>query len=235
MPVTSAEVPMNCTRLLPLSVAGGLVMLASALTGAPEKADAENPFQKKLLQVTKNYKSWGRVDDEARWAPLDCRAPNPAKVRFSASPDADTHGQKLYSLFAKDRRAYITVGDKTEVAVGQVVVKESWLPEEVKDQKLDSPHRIETTPPGGPPFSHKLSDDQFDPYAEKDGKLYKASKPAGLFVMMKLYPNTEGTDNGWVYGTLSADGKEVTAAGKLESCMKCHQDAKHDRLFGLSR
>jgi hypothetical protein len=226
---------MSHARLLLLALTGGLAMLASALTGAPVKSEAEKPFQEKLLQVARDYKSWGRVDDEARWAPLDCRAPNPAKVRFSASPDADTHGQKLYSLFAKDRRSYVSLGDKTKVAVGQVVVKESWLPEEVKDQKLDRPHRIETTPPGGPPFSHKLSDGQFDPYAEKDGKVYKAAKPAGLFVMMKLDPDTEGTDNGWVYGTLSADGKEVTAAGMLDSCMKCHQDAKHDRLFGLSR
>jgi hypothetical protein len=65
--------------------------------------------------------------------------------------------------------------------------------------------------------------------------VYKAAKPAGLFVMMKLDPKTPGTDAGWVYGTLSADGKAVTAAGKVESCMKCHQDAKHDRLFGPAK
>jgi hypothetical protein len=223
-------------RLLLLAVAGGLAMLASALTGAPVKSEAEKPFQKELLQVANDYKTWGRIDDELRWAPFLCRSPLPGRARFSASPDADTHGQKIYSLFAKDRKAYVTLGDAKEVAVGQVIVKESWVPEEVKDPKFDRPHQIETTPPGGPPFSHKLSDgDHFDPFVEKDGKLYKASKPAGLFVMIKLASKTEGTDNGWVYGTLSADGKEVTAAGKVESCMKCHQDAKHDRLFGLSR
>jgi hypothetical protein len=53
--------------------------------------------------------------------------------------------------------------------------------------------------------------------------------------MFKLDPKTPGTDEGWVYGTVSADGKQVTSAGRVESCMRCHQKAPHDRLFGLPK
>src|SRR5436190_351218 len=69
--------------------------------------------------------------------------------------------------------------------------------------------------------------------ARKGDKLFKATKQADLFIMFKLDPKTPGTDNGWVYGTVTPDGKTVTSAGRVESCMKCHQDAKADRLFGL--
>jgi hypothetical protein len=51
--------------------------------------------------------------------------------------------------------------------------------------------------------------------------------------MFKLDPKTPGTDEGWVYGTVTADGKTVTSAGRVASRMKCHQEAPHDRLFGL--
>lgn len=54
----------------------------------------------------------------------------------------------------------------------------------------------------------------------------------GLFVMLRLDPSTPGTDNGWVYGTLDAEGKTVTSAGKVETCMGCHIDAGASRMFG---
>ena len=218
---------MTRSRLSLLAVTAGLVLIAAGLPAAPVK-DPEEPFHKELLQAAKDYKAWGRVDDDPRWAPFDCRMPDPALARFSASKDADTHGQKLYSLFAKDRTAYVKLRGDRPVAVGQVVVKESWVPEEtaeVRPGEID-PAKVTRTKgtPGG---------DRFYPYATRGDKVFKASKPAGLFVMMKLDPKTPGTDVGWVYGTISADGKTVTAAGKVESCMKCHRDAKHDRLFGL--
>jgi hypothetical protein len=54
----------------------------------------------------------------------------------------------------------------------------------------------------------------------------------GLFVMVKLDPKTEGTDEGWIYGCVSPAG-EITAAGKIASCARCHALAKHERLYGL--
>jgi hypothetical protein len=144
-----------------------------------------------------------------------CRAPMPAQARFSKSSDETTHGQKLYSLFAKDRNAYLGAPAKP-APVGQILVKQSWLPEEVKDKS-------------SPRGTDKLD---FNPYVQRDGKLYKATKLAGLYIMMKLDPKTPGTDDGWLYGTVAADGETVTSAGCVESCMKCHE-TKKERLFGL--
>jgi hypothetical protein len=74
-----------------------------------------------------------RVDDEFRWAPGLCRRPNPGRARTSASLDDQTHGRKLYSLFARNRDEYLAVADDSPVAVGQVIVKQSWIPEEITD------------------------------------------------------------------------------------------------------
>jgi hypothetical protein len=232
MSKTSAEQSVHPIRLLVLAGLGGLALLASAMLAAPVTPEPGKPFEKELLRVAKDYKAWGRVDDEMRWAPFLCRMPEPGKPQFSASKDADTHGQKLYSLFAKDRNAYLQLGEKKAAAVGQVVVKESWVPEEVTDRKAADlgPKDVITGGPGS-----LVAGDHFFPYLGKGGKLFKASKLAGLFVMLKLDPKTEGTDTGWVYGTIGADLKTVTAAGKVETCMKCHESAKYDRLFWFAQ
>jgi hypothetical protein len=177
------------------------------------------PFHKELIEVGQIYHLMGRVDDEFFWAPFLCRAQSPGYARFSDSNDAETHGRKLYSLFARDRSAYMHLA-KNSQPVGQQIVKEVWLPREVKAG--DPPPKAEARGLGA-----------FYPYASRDGRLFKAEKVTGLFIMHKLDSKTPNTDEGWVYATLSADGKEVTAAGRLESCMSCHQKAKHDRLFGL--
>ncbi len=70
-------------------------------------------------------------------------------------------------------------------------------------------------------------------FATRDGKLYRKGAQAELFVLMKLDPSTEGTDRGWVYATVTPDRKRVTAAGRIETCMGCHEKAEHDRQFGL--
>ena len=219
---------MTRARLSLMALVATLVLPASRLPAEPAKSEDDKPFHKELLQVAKDYKTWGRVDDEARFGLLDCRMPEPAKAHVSASKDANTHGQKLYSLFAKEQFAYWALKGTTTVAVGQVVVKESWLAEEIKDAKPGKTDRKSIIVEG----TGKTAD-HFYPFATKDGKVFKATKPTGLFIMMKLDPKTPDTDEGWVYGTVSADLKTVTAAGKIESCMKCHQDAKNDRLFGL--
>jgi hypothetical protein len=56
---------------------------------------------------------------------------------------------------------------------------------------------------------------------------------AELFIMYKLDPETPDTDEGWVYGTVTGDGTAVISGGRLASCMSCHLEAPHDRLFGL--
>ena len=222
---------MTRARLSLLVVTSGLVLLGARVPADGPTPEADKPFHKELLQVAKDYKAWGRVDDEMRFAPYLCRMPDPGRAHVSTSKDTDTHGQKLYSLFAKDQRAYMMLGEKRTVAVGQVVVKESWVPEETTEVKPGGVDAKKVVLTG----DRTLKGDHFYPYATKGGKVFKASKPAGLFIMMKLDPKTPDTDTGWVYGTVSVDGKTVTAAGKVESCMKCHQDAKYDRLFWFSK
>jgi hypothetical protein len=142
----------------------------------------------RLLEVSAAYPSYGRVDDTARIATPLCRPPDPAPPRLSASRDPETHGRKLYYLYAKDHEAYRMVRDRAQ-PVGQVLVKESWIP--------------------------------------------GASRTRGpLFVMMKT--GEADSDAGWIYATMSPDGKTVTASGKIASCMECHQSERtKDRLFGV--
>ena len=236
---------MRSTSLLALLVGGTLLSLAPwtvALAPAPTEP-VGGPFDRELLRIAAEYKTWGRVDDEMRWSPELCRIPNPGLARFSASRDADTHGRKLYSLLTRQRGEYLKIGKEKSVKVGFAIVKQSWLPEEVADPKeipargIDRRKVVSTPGPRMPPKDdvYATFGDHFYPYAFKDDKCYKAAKQADLFIMFKLDSKTPGTDDGWVYGTVTPDGKKVTAAGRVASCMKCHQDAPHDRLFGLPR
>jgi len=201
--------------------------VAPAASPASPSADATPPsaqFAPRLLEIAREYTAWGRVDDELRWAPYLCRAPFPARLYVSASEDDASHGQKLYSLFAKDRDAY----KRRTSTPGQVLVKEAWRPERVADGAA-APYplgRARSSPPGN-------GGDEFVPYAKStEGEVFRAAQRAGLFIMYKLDPSTPETDGGWVYGTLTPAG-EVTSAGRVASCMGCHEKAPHDRLFGV--
>jgi len=196
-----------------------------------------------LLEIARTYEGFGRVDPrQLLWAPRYCQPPDsrPNTPALSASGDAETHGRKLYSLFVnmwpEDAEPLGSYTSKTASPVGQVIVKESWVPEVVTDPEakrepvVKKVKRTRTAADGSTePYEVK---DQFLPYAEKDGKWYRAAERGPLFVMMKLDPSTPGTDRGWVYGVVSPDGKEVQAVGRITSCMNCHEKAPHDRLFG---
>lgn len=237
--------------LVGLAFLAPLCVLAVPVKQPDKKAGGEE-FHTRLKQIAGEYLTYGRIDDEYRWAPYLCRMPNPGKPAFSESKDGATHGQKLYSLFVKHRRYYPGIKSGIEAPemrredrrghvpvinnVGQVIVKESWVPEEVKGkQKADIiVSRVEVKEDQKADIVTRKGrlEDHFSPFATRDGKRYHASKKAALFIMFKLDPTTPNTDKGWVYGTVSPDGKEVTSAGRVESCMKCHQ-TKEDRLFGL--
>ena len=92
--------------------------------------NAEDP---ELWLAAMRYESYGRVDDDLRWAPTMCRGPQDPPLRMSASTDSTTHGRKMYYLFAKDRLAYLRSGE-IDQPDGQVVVKESWLPGRQKEK-----------------------------------------------------------------------------------------------------
>ena len=111
---------------------------------------------------------------------------------------------------------------------------EAWLPEEVPAETRQVPILAKVQFQKGDtllerevltiPFAH-----------DTDGRLYHAVQKKDLFIMYKMDPKTPGTDEGWVYGTVTADGQRATSAGLVGSCMKCHQQAPHDRLFGVAR
>jgi hypothetical protein len=205
----------------------------------------DETLQAKLLMAAADYPNWGRVDDEMGWAPGLCRATLPGLARFSDSEDATTHGDKLYSLFARKRFDYLVVAGRMPSPFGQVVVKQSWVPEEVTDPE-ELPRgqgdidyaKVQRTSSPRAGRTHALDwggNDHFYPFARKGDKVFRAARQSDLFVMMKFDPSTPDTDAGWVYATLTPNGKTVTAAGRLESCMGCHRAAKTDRLFGLPK
>jgi len=56
-------------------------------------------------------------------------------------------------------------------------------------------------------------------------RLHQEAGP--LFIMLK-----SGGD--WIYATLTPHGKEVTAWGRLASCIECHEsESTRDRMFGV--
>ena len=94
---------------------------------APAAPMVNDAFARRAQAIAAEYTSWGRVDDDLRWAPTLCRIPTPGVAYMSASSDATTHGQKLYSVFVRHRDAYPAGPHGTD----QVVVKESWTAEPV--------------------------------------------------------------------------------------------------------
>lgn len=191
-------------------------------------------FEQELLAAARQFRKWTRVSDHANVAPARCSSPPPPGVHRSASGDTDTHGKKLYFLFAKDAPTYLalTTFESLEPAerdalvqklVGQVVVKQSWKAVEVSVASVPLVERKQYRD-RVPAEDHVIVGD----------KAYRTGMPSDLFVMLKLDAKTPGTDQGWVYGTVDFTGNTVTSSGCVASCMECHKDAPYDRLFGLS-
>lgn len=197
---------------------------ASPATPAAPTVELDPQFVPLIASAFREYKAWGRVDDEMRWAPWLCRMPLPGRARMSAAEDGE-HARKLYSVFAKQHDRYPLRADAapTPQPVGQVLVKESWHPEPV--EKADPSAELDL---GNKP----TSDDHFNPYARHGDRTFRAARIAGAYVVLKVAPETAGTDAGWVYGTVTPDGV-VTSAGRVASCMGCHVSARHERVFGL--
>ena len=156
-------------------------------TAEPAPPEPGRDFEDDLRHVSTVYKAWGPFDGFLRTAVVYCAAPGKGPVRYSQSTDSETHGNKLYYVYAKLRDSY-SPDPKGKTQIGQVLVKETWLPEETKQVEKSN--------------------------AGKALKIHTPGKPAGLFIMMKLDPKTPDTDEGWVYGTVSVEGT-VTSSGKV--------------------
>lgn len=170
-----------------------------------------------LDAIARGYLGWGAVDDETHWAPWLCRLPRPAGLHASEVEGGAGHASKLYRLFASARGAYLraTGQPSARASEGLVVVKESFVAEAA-------------------PADAALHDDrERDGWSQRDGRWYRRGAFAGLFVMARVARDAPDADRGWLYATVSADG-QVTAAGRIATCMGCHERAPHDRLFGLA-
>ncbi|MDZ4820235.1 MAG: cytochrome P460 family protein [Planctomycetota bacterium] len=229
----------------------------AAASAKPAATEINPEFEKRILSVAKQYKEWGRVEEQPQFANTLClparATEEPTKVQVSSSKDDATHGRKLYYLFSnriEDYRnrtsPYLAMLDippannqqyagtriqRQPLESGIAVVKESWKPEEIAADKVPTPR--ESAALTIPRIADKSAPRY--PYAQSNGKWYHAKEQAELFIMLKLDPKQfAGTDDGWIYATTTPDGKKVTAAGTIDSCVNCHREAKHDRLFGLN-
>ncbi|CAG0975584.1 hypothetical protein PLCT2_01600 [Planctomycetaceae bacterium] len=175
----------------------------------PERVLAANSdFSRELREVGKSYREFTRRGGPPKWSPGLCTVPPPTPV-LSTNNDEGAHGRKLYYLFVKDDASYESLGPGSlPQQSGQALVKESYFPCEV------------------------AKDDAGGWEMESKGKHYRRGQLYALFIMLKLDPTTPGTDQGWVYGTLTPDGEKVTSQGRVENCMSCHEDAPYERLFG---
>lgn len=194
--------------------------------GPPAAKADDSAHRAKLLEIAAKYKTYEKVSDRMRLAPVPCAPamlPTP-DYRLSRSDDEATHGRKLYILYAAKVdplfRSYtpeeFTINGKAAPSLtDQVIVKESWHAAAMKPNEKWPASAVAATGP--------------------DGKAYRKIGQGPLFVMYQTDPKDPLADDGWVYGTLTADGKTVTGVGRLENCMGCHQKAPHGRLFGLPK
>lgn len=184
---------------------------------APKQSVKKNPvdarFEKVIKDAVKGYEGFSLVTGQPKIAPTDCLMPGPFVRTSEASKQ---HGGKLYLLYARNADGLEYIKKDEPAKVGQTLVKEAWA--KVKGQQQGKTEASKRYPLG---------------LLHHDGKQdYHAGDSQGLFVMHKLAKGTEGTDLGWIYGTIDKNGR-VTGAGKMASCIKCHVDAANDRRFGL--
>lgn len=235
--------------VIPSSVIAASAPSASAFVVSSE-GDAgsalsiDPKFEADVLAVSSNYQAMTRADG-TWWAPEDCRAP--IHPSFVSKATSGGHGRKMYTLFVKDFDAYRALTPDVKVpasplgrpgptpdrgklgSFSQVIVKEAWTP-------------IAADAPPDACDNHMSS---YLAPVEMDGKKMRGCRLAGLFVMFEPKAR-EGTDAGWVYGTIQYERRaespqvgqswltsRVTGAGKIANCMGCHTKAPHGRLFGL--
>lgn len=171
-----------------------------------------------LREVAATYSRWALVDNTVGLAGADCTVGIRSGIRLGTADRSAAHADKVFLLYAYDvagyRRAVGAVHEdlgshRSEPRIAsrsdvlQVVVKESFA----------AVPRV----PGPGPESHEDA--------------YSRGERTGLFVLAKLADAPPGTDEGWIYGTVSPSG-DVVDAGVIEPCVGCHRQ-QPERLFGL--
>jgi hypothetical protein len=250
----------------------------SGMSAPPKK---EGEFDARLKEVAKEYRTWGRVDDQNRLVLSDCSPPaipstdgtaNWSEIDKPVRRKQEQPTRKTYFHFAKDRNSYLR-SSKQANPVGQVIVRELW---EALEVDTSSPSIAEMgLLAGNMQLNTRPGNVILVPNPNTIGNVisvpnpttvvnpihiagrFGADKLAQLFVMMKLSPNKSEMDEGWVYAVMTPERRlnfrvqshgpndpkasateitldpEVTSAGKVATCMRCHAKAPGDRLFGF--
>jgi hypothetical protein len=195
-----------------------------------EKKPINDPrWHETLKMIAISYESDFYRADGTWWSPLDCRAPPPEPAAISAVAASERgHGRKLYTLHIADFDRYAALTNTPipkERGTGrigprakefQAIVKASYDPTQDKSAASTKLYTsIESV--------------------TMDGKTFYAGTPKELFIMVQVPGDTKDTDEGWIYGTVSRDGKTVTSSGRVASCVNCHARAPHGRLFGIKK
>jgi hypothetical protein len=202
---------MRRTFLMSVTVAA----LVACQSNEPSEGSrqSETALREQVQHIARDFPTWGALDTKLRRAPTDCRMPPAGSQGSLALSDAESgpHGTKLYRLFARDPAAYRGL-ESGAAQVGQVLVKQAFVAEPfTMPGPGEVPRDVVATPQG----------------------LVRAGAPAGLFVMQRDASADSG-ESAWSYATVAPSG-EVTALGRLETCIRCHRDAPHGGLFGLER
>ncbi len=191
----------------------------------------QEEIRARLEQVARQYKRPGPINDRfGRASPL-CRPPMPTAL-MSEADSGSPHSEKLYLLYAQPASIFLA-------AIGQLPREASIDASQplaiVKEAYIAAP--IEHDPAAAPGIAPRSD------YTDANGQRYIKGPMNGLFIMLKCAEDTPDTDRGWVYATAApdflntppADAKSpafvITSMGKIESCMECHVESKHDRVL----
>lgn len=179
------------------------------------KAKETTVDDKTLLDIVANHPQMALYNYEFQRAIIKCTVTKFGKathginynptVYASRSGDKSTHGLKVFKLYVKDNNAYAYNNVQPE---GQTLVKATWYSEKMHKQVQ-----------------------QGKMFPLNNSTYLKPTLGAEYFIMLKATTVSYATDQGWIYGIVSADGKSVIEKGLIKSCMGCHDESKEDRML----